>query len=974
MGENRLLVNIDYTTGNYIIELISPSRERIKSIKFPIRGRDNLSGEYRENFRGSVIRARRRELRKRFNFSRATSKKIDTTLFKALERFDEMMPATNFRDEYLNEFAKYDTVKRHTGEDKDFFEDRVATIISENFKKKRMNISYNVPLFRTRGEMTFWERVKGRRAALAQVKYSKARVTNFWVAKERSLGDSYESEYGEIDDLADKVIKRTESGIDERDKVYTDEETLSEIRKTVREMLKEKEEARKKAEEEKSTPVASAEEVVIPDSMFTFIEDEVPESDEIVDVVEDEYEQTMAMFRQALRNITEGKRKKEETVAEAPKAKGLVMPDFLGGDSAEVEAPSSTEKTKAKGLVMPDFLGGESPEAEASSETEEKPKTKGLVFPSFLDKNFKDRITEYSEQIAEEEEETIIAAPEPKRYTLSEESRALWRRIMEIITSWDFEDRLAADIKRIEDTDSKVVEEQVAESKETLITLAEPEVVVLKNTPRGRVRPTRRQRIQAAKKAARSETPMERNARLKREKEERNKNRVPLTPEEIAERKAKRYEAKNAETAKVLAQKAEAKKKARAEKARIAQEKYQEKLKQEQEAREKLEALKKEDETVQETIDVAVGSFVAAILARKEAEENAKEIARKKRVEAIRGQINKERENLKITGRVGDSQTFGKKTKRAFDRFKKKYTRKLHAGMKRIKEMKFKPSSKTKGRIIKGAIGFAVIAMLFTGSSRIANNINSNLDNAKDSVAFVVPNDIGVPRNLDEVELDDSSATIIIENPENQVPDTKIDETTIKDIPEETSEVITEDAENEGLAPASETEIGEGEEEVSTQATETEENIAPVVDETETEGTIPEESETVETNTLSAQEIVDNLQIGSSIEIEEGAYWEAPEETGRHGHFENHNDHGLVVTYIDITTPDGMTTIKNAGKTIAELRQEFIDKGYSADQIHFSVHFEDNEGHILGWVKDGSLVTNIENQNNQDLNQDDNQR
>jgi hypothetical protein len=346
------------------------------------------------------------------------------------------------------------------------------------------------------------------------------------------------------------------------------------------------------------------------------------------------------------------------------------------------------------------------------------------------------------------------------------------------------------------------------------------------------------------------------------------------------------------------------------------------------------------------------------------------------RINAKTKKIAEKLKNLKVTKTIsGFRGKIVKATKTAVITLK----RKLSNGVKSIKELKHKMKPEHKKLLIKGAVTAAVLLMIFgvTKLSKSSSNIDKNikLDAGIATVETMSPSELDketlstiesevaeiVSETVDS-EIPSESGTHDTEKPDDgKTPDTeKPDEGKTSDT-EKPDEGKTPDTEkpDEGKTPDTEkpdegkTPDTEKPDEGKTPDTEKPDEGKTPDTEKPDEGKTPDTENPDEEIEISYD--ISDISVGSTVSISEGKYWQTPEETGRYGYFEGHSDHGLEASIIDVVSPEGFQVIRDSGKTIGEIKQELLNKGYKEEDIHFMVHFVDEEGHILGWVKDDSL-------------------
>lgn len=97
-----------------------------------------------------------------------------------------------------------------------------------------------------------------------------------------------------------------------------------------------------------------------------------------------------------------------------------------------------------------------------------------------------------------------------------------------------------------------------------------------------------------------------------------------------------------------------------------------------------------------------------------------------------------------------------------------------------------------------------------------------------------------------------------------------------------------------------------------------------------------------------------NINFNSTFKIQNGNYYETPEETGKYGNYSNFNSNSLKITYVDVITETGVTQYNAyTGLSISKI----IAQNPNAK---FSYHVETVDGNVLGWNSETS--NNIEMQ------------
>ncbi len=102
---------------------------------------------------------------------------------------------------------------------------------------------------------------------------------------------------------------------------------------------------------------------------------------------------------------------------------------------------------------------------------------------------------------------------------------------------------------------------------------------------------------------------------------------------------------------------------------------------------------------------------------------------------------------------------------------------------------------------------------------------------------------------------------------------------------------------------------------------------------------------------------LDSIRIGSRMKIDSGKYFENPDGSGKYGSFENHVGEAKILTIIGIATENEYISIMNDSGDVSllDLKQQYPN-------AKFSYHFEDENGHVLGWLTSESFENIAEKQ------------
>ena len=164
-NKNVLNVKIDLATGNYLAT--KEVGNKLQQVQIPINGVDRTL-YYKENYKGSIVRRRQKEIIEEYNFPKSLIEYVDTTLYKMLEDFDAYYN-TNYKTTYLNIISM--KIKRNVGESKSDYDLRCREVRAQALKEAGIYISYDVGLVGGSKGVKILDRIKGWRMAIQQAKY-----------------------------------------------------------------------------------------------------------------------------------------------------------------------------------------------------------------------------------------------------------------------------------------------------------------------------------------------------------------------------------------------------------------------------------------------------------------------------------------------------------------------------------------------------------------------------------------------------------------------------------------------------------------------------------------------------------------------------------------------------------------------------------------------------------------------------------
>lgn len=136
----------------------------------------------------------------------------------------------------------------------------------------------------------------------------------------------------------------------------------------------------------------------------------------------------------------------------------------------------------------------------------------------------------------------------------------------------------------------------------------------------------------------------------------------------------------------------------------------------------------------------------------------------------------------------------------------------------------------------------------------------------------------------------------------------------------------------------------------------------------EDDGSVPGGVQTPATNENSDRdEYLSSVRVGSTMNIQEGRYFECPDGTGNYGYFENYQDGAKELTIIGISTYEGYTAIRDSSVSLKDLKEQYPDAKFS---YHFVCRHPDGRTTILGWLTEDSMQQTKDGQNNIHLQMD----
>lgn len=106
-------------------------------------------------------------------------------------------------------------------------------------------------------------------------------------------------------------------------------------------------------------------------------------------------------------------------------------------------------------------------------------------------------------------------------------------------------------------------------------------------------------------------------------------------------------------------------------------------------------------------------------------------------------------------------------------------------------------------------------------------------------------------------------------------------------------------------------------------------------------------------------EYLSSVKVGTTMNIQEGKYYESPNGTGNFGNFEKYKDSTKEITIIGVTTNEGYFQIEDPNVNLYELMQKYPEAKFS---YHFVANNKDGTTTVLGWLTENS----VENQRVED--------
>lgn len=162
-SNNKLKINVDYSGGVYTIIEMSKDGETIKSYYMPLRGLEQLSGDLLNNLHPYYIKQRKKLIEKNEGISEKIAEKVDTTMYAALKRFDELFPASDYSEIYIEAFRKYDYYN-----DPEKYRDKILSDVKDYLEKNNISIKYNIKLNDFHRSLNIIDVLKGREIAKKQ--------------------------------------------------------------------------------------------------------------------------------------------------------------------------------------------------------------------------------------------------------------------------------------------------------------------------------------------------------------------------------------------------------------------------------------------------------------------------------------------------------------------------------------------------------------------------------------------------------------------------------------------------------------------------------------------------------------------------------------------------------------------------------------------------------------------------------------
>ena len=256
-----------------------------------------------------------------------------------------------------------------------------------------------------------------------------------------------------------------------------------------------------------------------------------------------------------------------------------------------------------------------------------------------------------------------------------------------------------------------------------------------------------------------------------------------------------------------------------------------------------------------------------------------------------------------------------------------RFTRKVKDVTDSIRNKKYVSIIKEHKRTINGVALAAVVTLgIGAGIVHYMNNNSASIEVPSTSASeSVKPSDEGTKT---------PESTIVIGDKEVDIGDVSTPETQKPTVSEGTKPGTNTNQVNQGSAVNK----GENEESNSNKSEETVNNSA---------------------EKDSRVEYLSSIKVGTTMHIESGKYFEAPDGTGNYGYFENHQNGKKEITIIGVATNEGYIAVKDGSISLYELKQQYPEAKFS---YHFVNRNDDGTTTVLGWLTENSFEKDIEHE------------
>lgn len=303
------------------------------------------------------------------------------------------------------------------------------------------------------------------------------------------------------------------------------------------------------------------------------------------------------------------------------------------------------------------------------------------------------------------------------------------------------------------------------------------------------------------------------------------------------------------------------------------------------------------------------------------------------------------------------------------------YKRKLRGVKDSIKNFKFKPNERFRKIVIRGAVGIAAAAILFSAVYPFGKTPSKAPSDPGYTIEETTPGTTENPTVDIEIDPNGQPGGTETTSPEETKPSETETEKPGETETQKPGETETQKPNvDESQKPSTETpgivSPGETEQPGETETQQPGETETQQPGETETqqpggqETEQPGETETGKTDEEKLEEFkqeatqkyMDEFVIGEKPEVgdmlQDKVYWEKPDGTGKFGYFESHPDY--TISHINIIQESGWTVVRADGRSLPELLAEY------PECIDYNVHFVNSKtGGGLGFVTKAQLESMI---------------